>query len=149
MKIRMKVPHIMKTVRRGSNHGLLVWPDMVCGSIVFCHWRPDSSVEVVSRSWCARCLLVCEALVRWPMRSAGAVAYFMGEISHKLTFGVRTSEKTFSGLQADRGCAAVASFWGGKGAFGQKRMLRSAGYGFPRRKKSSASLQYCKCINRQ
>jgi hypothetical protein len=49
-----------------------------------------SSVEVVSRSWCARCLLVCEALVRWPMRSAGAVAYFMGEISHKLTFGVRT-----------------------------------------------------------
>jgi hypothetical protein len=37
-------------------------------------------------------------------------------------------------------------FGGGKGAFGQKRVLRSAGYGFPRRKKSSASRQYCKCI---
>ncbi len=35
-------------------------------------------------------------------------------------------------------------FLGGKGAFGKKRVLRSAGYGFPRRKKSSASRQYCK-----
>jgi hypothetical protein len=35
-------------------------------------------------------------------------------------------------------------FGGGTGAFGQKRVLRSAGYGFPRRKKSSASQQYCK-----
>jgi hypothetical protein len=52
-------------------------------------------------------------------------------------------------LQADRGCAAVAFFWGGEGAFDQKRVLRSAGYGFLRRKKSSASRQYCKCINRQ
>ena len=57
--------------------------------------------------------------------------------------------KVINPIQADRGCAAVASFFGGKGAFGQKRMLRSAGYGFPRRKKSSASRQYCKCINRQ
>ncbi len=47
-------------------------------------------------------------------------------------------------LQADRGFAAVAFFGGAEGAVLKKRVLRSMGYGFPRRKKSSASLQYCK-----
>jgi len=49
-----------------------------------------------------------------------------------------------SSIQADRGFAAVAFFFGGEGGVLEKRVLCSAGYGFPRRKKSSASLQYCK-----
>jgi len=44
----------------------------------------------------------------------------------------------------NRGFAAVAFFWAAEGGILKKRVLRSAGYGFPRRKKSSASLQYCK-----
>jgi len=49
-------------------------------------------------------------------------------------------------LQADsdRGFAAVAFLGGAEGGILKKRVLRSAGYGFPRRKKSYASLQYCK-----
>ena len=46
--------------------------------------------------------------------------------------------------QADRGFTVVAFFLGGEGGILKKMVLRSAGYGFPRRKKSSASLQYCK-----
>jgi len=46
--------------------------------------------------------------------------------------------------QADRGFAAVAFLGGAEGFFLKKRVSSSAGYGFPRRKKSSASLQYCK-----
>ena len=47
-------------------------------------------------------------------------------------------------LQADRGFAAVAFFWRAEGGVLKKRVLRPVGYEFPRRKKSSASLQYCK-----
>ncbi len=44
------------------------------------------------------------------------------------------------------GAAPRGIFCGGGGVFGQKSFQRSVGYGFPRRKKSSASRQYCKCI---
>jgi len=58
--------------------------------------------------------------------------------------GLIKINKNFIKIQADRGCAAVAFFLGGgRGRVGIKRMLCSAGYRFPRRKKSSASQQYC------
>jgi hypothetical protein len=47
-------------------------------------------------------------------------------------------------LQAERAAPRWHFLGGAVGGVLKKRVLRSAGYGFPRRKKSSASLQYCK-----
>jgi len=57
---------------------------------------------------------------------------------------LKEQNEIFLTVQADRGFAAVAFLGGAEGFFLKKRVLSSAGYGFPRRKKSSASLQYCK-----
>ena len=48
-------------------------------------------------------------------------------------------------LQADRGCAAVASFWGGKGAFWQKGCYAPRATDF--REERNPPQAYCKCIN--
>ena len=94
---------------------------------------------------------VCENIPTWIFLSGDlAFSHQHGIYGFKFPkrFSELSQEKTslyspLFYLQADRGFAAVAFFGGAEGGVLKKRVLRSAGYGFPRRKKSSASLQYC------